>query len=126
MQSTVRSSHRERLEETPWLRDRLRVHRFEEILEDALGIPDQELVVFTGKTLWPSEVERVINRNRLSETPPDSFEECRCGVLVDPEIRSSRWLDEEIVCSEGCLRDLLNDRLGETDGRISSEGTELY
>ena len=125
MSEDVPRTTRTKLDECPWLVQRGRAYQFEEIVEDAMGIPDQELVVFTGgKTFWPLQMEQHIDK--LQAEPPDWPACANCGVLTDSNYHG-RLLDETVICSQGCLRDWLDEETDvESDGRINNEGTKLY
>lgn len=118
---------RELLDEQPWYVERGRAWQFEEVVEDAMGIDGQQLVVFSGgKTMWPPELES--RTDNLQAEPPEEYVECtECGVRFSSQYHS-KFLDETQVCSVGCLREYLDDAT-EPDrgkGRISNEGTKLY
>lgn len=126
MTNDLSRSTRELLDDKPWYVERGRAWRFEEVVKDAMGIEDQQLVVFSGgKTMWPPEMES--KTDNLEESPPDEYHECvECGVRFSSKYHS-KFLDETLVCSIGCLREWLDEQTEiERDGRISNEGTKLY
>lgn len=119
----------ESLEETPYYHRRGRVSKFSHIKEEEMGIENADLVVFgDGETLWPKKARRLLDEGSFRAEVPDDYVKCdECEAWCTPKRRASRFTDEKNFCSQGCLREYLDENTTpKRDGRMSDEGTKLY